>query len=192
MRERILFAVYLALVVAISVTQNFVSLTGMGLVVLAVAGRDAPRLVRRAALAAGFFTGLVSLAWLVTAWIDGTVPWAALIRLNLRVFTLTLLTFTATERLDFERILAFAPRLQTLFVLIRAQVQVYRRLLADFRMAARSRTCRRPTLRDSLRLGAATGAAFLRRAEHSAEQMTQGMTSRGFFLDSSRESEPRP
>ncbi len=191
MRDRFLAALYLALVLAISLTHGVPRLGIFCGIVLVACGRDTWRLARRALLATAFFTGLVSLAWMMVTLLDGSVPVTGLIRLNLRVFTLTTLTFLAASRLDIIQITDPWPRLQTLVVLILAQVGVYGRLLRDFRLAAKSRTCRRPALKESLGMGAATGAAFLRRAEYAAEQMTQGMISRGFFLDPDRKSEPR-
>jgi len=182
-RDRFGLLLYLAVLLFLAATQELRWLAAGAVVVVIAGGRRAPRLARRAVLATAFFAGFVSLAWAVTAAVAGEVPWTAIVRLNLRVFALTTLTFTIAAHVDFERALAFAPKLQTLFVLIRAQVLVYRRLLVDFRLAARSRMCRRPAVRDSLRLGAAAGASFLRRAEQSSEELTQGMTSRGFFLD---------
>ena len=183
MRDRLLAALYFASVLSISMVQDVRALAVICALVLLIGGRGTPRRARRALLATGFFTGLVSLAWLITSLIEGSVPVQALLRLNLRVFTLTTLTFLAVDRLDLRRITAFAPRLQTLVVLILAQIGVYRRLLGEFRLATRSRTYRRPALRESIHMGAAQGATFLRRAEHEAGQLTQGMTSRGFFLD---------
>ncbi len=182
-RDRTGLIIYLAALLFLSMTQQMRWLTAGAIVVLIAGGRQAPRLARRAILATAFFAGLVSAAWAVSAALEGDVPWIALARLNLRVFTLTLLTSTAAANVNFESALAIAPRLQTLFVLIRAQVQVYRRLLTDIRQAARSRMCRRPAVRDSVQLGASVGASFLHRAEQSSEELTQGMTSRGFFLD---------
>jgi hypothetical protein len=183
MRDRFLAVLYLVAVVTISATQDIRALAVCCALILLAGGRRSPRLARRALLATGFFTGLVSVAWLVAALFKGTVPTEALIRLNLRVFAMTTLTFVAVARLDLRQITAFAPRLQTLVVLILAQIGVYRRLLGDFRMATRSRTFRRPALRESVGKGAAVGATFLRRAEHEAAQLTQGMVSRGFFDD---------
>ena len=192
MRDRFLAVLYIGLVVTISMVQDIRVLGALCALILLAGGRDTPRLAGRALLAAGFFTGMVSLGWLITSLLDGNIPVQALVRLNLRVFTMTLLTFLAVTRLDIRQITAKAPRLQALAVLILAQVGVYRRLLGDFRLATRSRTCRRPALRDSVGMGAAIGATFLRRAEYAAEQLTQGMTSRGFFLDPGGKSEPRP
>lgn len=183
MRDRLLALLYVIIVVTASMIQDVRVLGLLCALVLIAGGPRTPRLARRALLATGFFAGLVTLAWMVTAAIDGTVPWLALIRLNLRVFTLTSLTFLAVDRLDPQRITAGAPRVQALTVLILAQVGVYRRLLGEFRLAHRSRTCRRPAVRESVAMGAALGATFLRRAEHEAGQLTQGMTSRGFFHD---------
>lgn len=191
-RDRMLFLLYLIALVCVSLLQDLRWLAGCAVAVALLAGPAAPRLLKRALLATAFFAGLVSLAWIAAGAMAGEVPWRAIARLDLRVLTLTLLTFTVAARLDFEAMTSFSPRLQTLAVLIAAQVQVYRRLLTEFRLAGRSRMWRRPAVRDSLKLGAAVGASFLRRAEHSAEELTQGMTSRGFFLAEGGESEPRP
>ncbi|MBU8869611.1 MAG: hypothetical protein KOO60_01935 [Gemmatimonadales bacterium] len=191
MRDRLLAVIYLASVLAVSMNQDVSVLGVFCALVLLACGRQITRLARRALLATAFFTGLVSLAWLATSLLEGTVPVMGLIRLNLRVFTLTTMTFLVASRLDILQITAFWPRFRTLIVLILAQIGVFRRLLGNLRLAAKSRTWRRPALKDSLGMGAATGVAILRRAEYAAEQMTQGMISRGFFLDPDRKSEPR-
>lgn len=190
MRDRLTALLYIVLVVGVSVTHDLRLLAGCAAALVAASLPLGLRPVRRSLLAVGFFTGLVSIAWLVTTLPGGQTPWAALARLNLRAFVLTSLTFLAGELVDVRSLTAGHPRLRTFVVLNLAQVGGFRRLLGDFRLAARSRTCRRPTVRESVTHGAAVGATFLRRAEHAAAELTQGMTSRGFFLDPGGKSEP--
>lgn len=184
MRDRWLLAMYLATVLLMSLLQDVRALSASLIVIAALCGRDLWRIARRAILATAFFTTLVSGLWLLSAWRLGDIPWAAVLRLNLRVLVLTASGFLAADRIRLDRALSATPRLAALAVLIRSQQRVFIRLLADQRLAVRSRCCRRLGWRDRRRVNAAAVAAVLQRTEFASRDLTQGMVARGFFLDS--------
>ena len=183
MANRLYAIAYLLAVLAATLWHSvWILLAGLVLTALAC-GRDARRIVTRALGATAFFSGLASLVWVFLSARQGDVPVEGIARLNMRVLLLTMLGQLAASRLDIVALLDGSPPLRTLAVLVRAQVGVFRRLLSDYRLAVRSRTCRRPGLRDSQRISAAAGAGFLRRAQHEAAELTMGLQSRGVFDD---------
>jgi cobalt/nickel transport system permease protein len=183
MRDRIYLIGYLATVVLLTSIHDLRWLLPALLIIGLFCGRDLPRILKRAALATAFFCTLISLGWLLSSLRHGDVPWLAIGRLNVRVLTLTMLGFLLTARINLDAALAWSPRLLTLSILIRSQLQTFRRQLDDYRLATRSRTCRRFGLRDGQRAGGAAVAGLLQRAETASQDITMGMSSRGFFLD---------
>ena len=74
-RDRVLLAGYLAAVVAATSIHRVEWLAAAVVVVLALAGRDAGRVVRRAAVAVAAFTGVVTLTYAVlAAWWGASSP----------------------------------------------------------------------------------------------------------------------
>jgi len=180
-RDRVALIAYLAAVVLATTVHRFDTLGLLLLAALLLAGRDAPRLARRALLAVLVFTGVVSLSWLAASLWQGTDPWRTLALLNLRVFVLAFLAFLVVARVNWQRALAFSPGLGRLLVLATGQALAFRRLFAEFRLALRSRSAGRPGPRALLRHGAAAGAFFLQLALRRSEEITQAMRSRGLF-----------
>lgn len=175
--------IYLTAIVAISYWHSpWLLLIGV-LITGVICGRDLRRIALRALAATAFFCGILSLGWVILSLREGDIPATGILRFNLRVLLLTMLGQLAATRLDIVSLLDFHPPLQTLAVLIRAQIGVYRRLLVDYRQAVRSRTYRRPGLRGSQRISTSAAVGFLRRAEHEATELTLGLQSRGVFDD---------
>lgn len=183
MRDRLLLLVYLVAVVAATTIHRPVWLGSAALLVLLSAGPGAARLLSRVLKAALPFTLAVSLGYLLLARDDLPAAGRILALLNTRVLLLVALAFRVLPALDLPRALGFSPTLRFVLILATSQVLTFRRLFGDFRLALAARTTRRVGLLTALRHGAATGAWFLRRAEHDATEMTQALTARGFFLD---------
>ncbi|MBN2172384.1 MAG: ABC transporter permease [Candidatus Krumholzibacteriota bacterium] len=181
MKGRLALGAYLAAVILATTIHRLDVLGGLLLAALLLAGRDAPRLARRALLAVLVFTGLVSLSWLAVCLWQGTSPWRTLALLNLRVFVLAFLAFLVIARVNWQRALGFSPGLTHLLVLATGQALAFRRLFEEFRQALRSRSAGRPGARALLRHGAAASAFFLQRALERSEEITQAMRSRGLF-----------
>ncbi len=183
MKDRVLLLLYIAAVVAITCVHDvWLLLAGVG-VALVLAGRDAWRIARRAALAVLLFNTVVSLSYLILAGFQGTLSWGFLALLNTRVFLLTYAAFLLIRRINPFRALAFSRTLGFLLTLAYGQIMTFRRLLADFRLALRSRSLVRPGLRDVYRHGAATAGFFFGKSLRDTIEITQAMSSRGFFHD---------
>jgi cobalt/nickel transport system permease protein len=183
MRDRALLVLYVVLVVVATVVHRPLVLGLAAAVVLASAGTRAPRLLRRTARAALPFALAVSLGYMLVARDDLGAAGRTLLLVNVRVLLLVMLGFRILPALDLQRAVGFSRTLRFVLVLTTSQVLTFRRLFTDFRLALAARTTRRVGLLTALRQGAATGAWFLRRAEHDAGEIAQALETRGFFLD---------
>lgn len=182
MTDRLLLLAYLAALVLASWLRDPIWLAaGIGMA-LVLAGMDAGRLARRALLATGAFTGMVSLAYAGWHWhLHRAWPLDWLLLLNLRVFLMALLTFLFIRRVNLFRALAFSRRLSFLLVLAVSQSQGLRRTLEEFRQGLTSRAQRPAGLRERYRAAAAAAVWLLDRALANAHESAQALQSRGAF-----------
>ncbi len=183
MKDRLLLALYLVLVIAATMIHNPLWL-GIALVcTITSATRKIPTVGRRTLRAALPFALSVSLGFLIVGRSNLHDTGLALLRLNLRVLLMTGLAFRILPSINLSRALGFSETLQYVVTLTTAQLLSFRRLFTDFRQALETRSPQGVGLLVAIRHGASTAAWFLRRAEHDATELTQAMTTRGFFLD---------
>ncbi len=183
MKDRTVLACWLAAVVAITFVHDPGVLAGLLLIALAAQGGSAPMIALRALLAVALVNLTVSIAFVASAWLSGEDWMLFVLRLNLRVFLLALLTFWMIRHVDLARAVAPWSSLQFLVVLVIGQIRTFAALLTDYRMAFASRSPTRPPLR--MRFGSAgrQAAAMMEKAERQADELNHGMRARGFFDD---------
>jgi len=182
-RARAALLAYLAAIV-LATTVHEIGLLALGLVlVLALAGREWLRILRRACIAILLFNLVVTLSYGAIAGLQGRFSIEFVVLVNLRVLLLTSLTFLFASRVNPFEALAFSRTLTYLFTLAYGQSMAFRQVLDDFRLAFKSRRIERVALRDRYRHSAAVGAHFFDKSLHRATEITQVMRSRGFFDD---------
>lgn len=183
MRDRLLLVLYLAALVAATLVHDPRALGAALVVLLLFAGRKAPILLRRALWVILPLNLVVSLGYGLLSDLRGFSPWDTLLLLNLRVLTLTLLSFLFIDRVNLFRALAFSPGLCWLLTLSLSQALGFQRAHADFRLALISRSSVRPRLIDRYRASAAAAAWFMDQALASARERALALRARGFFDD---------
>lgn len=183
MRDRAILVCWLSAVVAITFVHEPLVLAALLALALACMGARAPKIALRAMVAVALVNFTVSIAFVVSAWLAGDAWMAFLLRLNLRVLLLAVLTFWMIGQVDLARAAAPWRSLQFLIVLALGQIRSLAALLSDYRMAFASRSPTRPPL--SVRFGSAgrQAAAMMDKAERQADELNQGMRARGFFDD---------
>lgn len=183
MTDRLLLCAWLGAVVAATFIHDPLILGGLTLIVLAAQPLSAGRILARAMLAIAFVNLAVSLAWIVQALVQQQ-PWLELVlRLNLRVLLIAVLTFTMIRHVDLVRAVDFSPSLRFVVVLALGQLRVLTRLLEDYRAAYRSRSPSAPRLRRRFVASGRQAAALFEKAEQRSQELNQGMRARGFFDD---------
>ena len=180
----LMYGVY---VLTVSLTHNPAWLAGCWMLTLIVAQSDAPRLLRRALTTTLLFSGFVTAAHIMLSLTQGHDPWLWALRTNLRVLALTSATLLFSRHVHPLVLAGSSPILQTVVILVLAQISTLRRLVSDARNALRSRTADRPGITLLVRHGGTTAATLLRKAHHDLTTTTEAMASRGFFLDADRD-----
>ncbi|ABI57376.1 hypothetical protein ACN2MM_10920 [Alkalilimnicola ehrlichii MLHE-1] len=175
-----LFA-YLAAVVAGTLLHAPTSLASALVVTLVLSGPGRLALLRRALGMVAAPALVISVGYGVMTLISGAPDWVYLLRINLRLTLLTVLTAWMLRDLDLAAALAPWPGARRWLGLVRIQLALFRRLGQEVRLAQRSRQRAKPPLRERYRTGAALGLAALDKAMHNSEALTQGMRSRGVF-----------
>lgn len=183
MKDRAILICWLAAVVTITLVHDPRALAALLLVALAAQGGSAPKIALRALAAVALVNLTVSLAFVISARLSGEDWMLFVLRLNLRVFLLALLTFWMIRHVELTRAAAAWPSLQFLVVLALGQLRTFTALLTDYRMAFASRSPTRPPLR--VRFGSAgrQAVAMMEKAERQADELNHGMRARGFFDD---------
>jgi len=181
MRDRVVLACWLGAVVAITFVHDPVVLAGLLLIALAAQGGAAPKVALRALAAVALVNLTVSIAYVASSWLSGGDWMVFVLRLNLRVFLLALLTFWMIRHVDLVRAAAPWAPLQFLVVLVLGQIRTFAALLSDYRMAFVSRSPTRPPLRVRFSSAGRQAAAMMEKAERQAEELNHGMRARGFF-----------
>jgi cobalt/nickel transport system permease protein len=123
---------------------------GLGLV-LALAGREWLRILRRACLAILLFNLVVTLSYAAIAGVQGRFSLDYVVLVNLRVVLLTCMTFLFVSRVNPFEALAFSRSLTYLFTLAYGQSMAFKQVLDDFRLAFKSRRIEKLGLRDRYR-----------------------------------------
>lgn len=186
MKDRLLLAIWMVAVVAITFVHDPYWLAGLLALALLLAGRDSISIIKSALIAVALVNLAVSLGFVISASLAGE-PWGLfVVRLNLRVLLLTFLTLWMSRHLDLVRAVDFSASLKFVVVLALGQIQAMKRLLVDYRQAFASRSPRKPSLGDRLTSSGRQATALLEKAEHQAGELNQGMRSRGFFDDRAR------
>jgi len=183
MRPRLALVAYLLALVLGTLVHDPRWLAAGLVVVLAIGGRQAPGVFRRALLAVIAFNGMITAAYVVLATWQGRFSLDYVILINLRVLLLTSLTFVFAVRVNVFEALAFSAGLTYVLTIAYGQIMTLRRVLEDFRMALRSRSIRSARLRDRYRQAAAAGVLLLDKSMHTATEITHAMRARGFFDD---------
>jgi cobalt/nickel transport system permease protein len=180
-----LLSAYLLLVTAISYWQDVYWLAaGVSLLLLfAWYQGQVGQLLRRSLYVILWFNLVVSIGYIALMVYQDKAAWLPLMRLNLRVFLLTLLSFSVMAHINLFKALRFSEPLTYTLVLTQSQISTFRRASEDFQLALASRSLNPPTLRDRYRSAAATVAWLFEKSFFASKEIALALKSRGFFHD---------
>lgn len=174
---------YLAAVVAVSFLQDPHWLAAGLVLAITLSGRRRWVLLRRTLLSVLVFNSAVSLGYLLIASGRGGFSGDYLLRVNLRVVLLVFLGLWFVSRVNLAAAVSFSPNLSFVVTLAVGQIQAFKCVLRDFRLAFISRNPDRPALTDRTHHAAAQGQNLLEKSVHSASEVAMAMRSRGCFDD---------
>lgn len=181
---RTLLAAYALALIALSFLHHPGMLAALLALALLGAGRQAWPLLKRSLAAILVFNLSVSLGYLaLQAWQGqmGTATGHYLLTMNLRVLLMVLLGGWLLTRVNLLQALAPWPTATLILTLALGQIETYRRLLADFRLAFLSRHPEPPRLQARLRHGACQAGTLLDKSLAASTEASQALRSRGAF-----------
>lgn len=181
MKPRLQLALYLAALLAASSIHE-APLLAVGLLLsLAATGRPRWQLLLASLRAMAFFSLTVGLSYLLLSAWQGQTDWRWLQLTGLRVLLMVYLGLWFVKSVSLLKLLAPWPTANLLATLTLSQIQTYRRLLADFRLAFISRHPAPPQLTDRVRHAGAQGIALLDKALVATSESALALKSRGVF-----------
>ncbi len=180
---RSLLLAYVTSVLAFTLVHDPVVLAAAFGAAVALAGRDRWPLLRRAFLSILAFNLSVSLGYVLVAMSGERFSADYLLVVNLRALLLVYLGLWFVSRAHLLEAVAFSPTLRLLLTLAVGQVQVFRRLLADFRLGFISRNAASPAYLHRARSAAAQSQALLEKSLMMAQESAEAMRSRGAWID---------
>lgn len=183
MRDKILFTIYIALIVLLTSIHNIYFFLFVIFILFLLAGNKVIKLLRRTITSILLFNLIISFSYIAYC-ILNSLPWLDYILLiNIRVFSLTFLTFLFVDRVNLFKALSFSKTLSYILVLSYSQILIFKKYLEDFKFALESRLLNKPKLSDSYNFVSSMFFYFFNKSINNSKEISQGMKSRGFFND---------
>ena len=182
-KDHLLFGLYIVMLVVLTSVHRPLFITAALLLLCAVAAYTdlLTLLLKRTFKSIWAALAVISLSYLAMGLFKPIDP-AFLLLLNLRVFTLTMMTFLMLEHVNLFRVLSFSKKLTSLVTLSFSQIHIFRRTFVEFQLGYASRTAR-PGWRSYLKALRAILVYFVNKTLHTSQEISLGMKSRGFFHD---------
>ena len=183
MKDRFILALYLLSIILLTSIHNigFIGAFLGGLLLLSF--RDTLKLLKKTVLSIILFNSVVSISYIIFSIIKGQSWLDYIVLLNLRVFTITYLTFFVLSSINLFKALSFSKTLTYLLVLSYSQILNYKRSYLDFKLALKSRTIEKLDIKTIYRYISSVFYYFFNKSLKNSEEISQAMKSRGFFND---------
>ncbi len=183
MKDRIILFIYIALVVILtSIHKVEFFLLFLGVLFL-ISYKDLIYLAKKTILSIIFFNSVISISYILINLIKGKPWFDYILLLNLRVFSLTYLTFYIFSKINIFKALSFSRSLSYILTLSYSQILNFQKTYIDFKYSLKSRTIKKPKLSDLYNYISSVFYYFFNKSLKNSEEISQAMKSRGFFND---------
>jgi cobalt/nickel transport system permease protein len=183
MRDKILFFLYIFFIVLLTSIHNIYFISGITLFFFVLAYSDFLEILKKSIFSILLFNSIISISYIIYSLIKG-IQWIDYIVLvNLRVFSLTFLTFLFIKKVNLFKALSFSKTLSYLLVLSYSQILMFKKYFIDFKMSLKSRTLIKPNKKDLYNFVSTVFYFFLNKSINNSKEISQAMKSRGFFND---------
>ncbi len=183
MKDKIALGLYVFCVILLTSVHNIEFFLIFIVLLFILANKDFFKILKKTLTAIFLFNFFVSLFYIIYA-IFNTLPWKDyLILINLRVFSITFLTFLFIQKVNLFKALSFSKTLTFILVLSYSQILTFKKYLLDFKLALRSRILYKPNLKDKYNFTSSLFYFFLNKSISNSKEISQAMKSRGFFND---------
>ena len=183
MKDKLLFVLYLLSIVILTSVHDIWFFVAFLSFLFVFSGKDIFSILKKTALSIILFNSIVSISYIIYS-VSKNQEWLEyIILLNLRVFTITFMTFLFIQKVNIFKALSFSKTLQFLVVLSYSQILTYRKSFNEFKLALKSRTIQKLERKDMYNFISRVSYFFLNKSINNSKEISQAMKSRGFFID---------
>jgi len=183
MKDKLIFLIYIFLIFVITSVHNIYFIFGIFLLLVFFSGKKVFYFLKKSVLSILIFNSFISISYILFSllknqeWID------YILLLNVRVLSLTYLTFFVFSKINIFKAVSFSKNLTFLLVLSYSQILNFLKTYQDFKLALKSRIIEKPRLKDLYNHISSMFFYFLNKSLKNSEEISQAMKSRGFFDD---------
>ncbi len=183
MKDKLFFVLYLLGIIALTSVHNLWFFLGFLFVLFVLSGKSIVPVLKKTVLSIILFNSIVSISYIIYSIFKNQEWFEYILLLNLRVFTITFMTFLFIDRVNIFKALSFSKTLQFLLVLSYSQILTYKKSFNEFKLALKSRTVQKPERKDMYNFISRVFYFFLNKSMNNSKEISQAMKSRGFFID---------
>ncbi len=183
MKDRLMLLLYIASVLMLTSVHDLLFLSFFLLSLFLISGKNLLSLLRKSFISVVFFNFAVSISYIIFCLLKGQEWLSYVVLLNLRVFSLTFLTFLFVSKINFFKAVSFSKTLQYLLTISYSQITAYTKSFEDFRLSLKSRLIQRPDRKDVYTFISRVFSYFFKKSVENSKEISQAMRSRGFFID---------
>ena len=183
MKDKLFFVLYLLGIIALTSVHNLWFFVVFLSFLFVFSGKDIFSILKKTAFSIILFNSIVSISYIIYSVLKNQEWFEYIILLNLRVFTITFMTFLFIQKINIFKALSFSKTLQFLLVLSYSQILIYKKSFNEFKLALKSRTIQKPERKDMYNFISRVSYFFLNKSINNSKEISQAMKSRGFFID---------
>jgi len=183
MVDKTAFLLYFVCVLLLTSIHSIYFYSFFLLFLMIVSGKDLFPLLKKSIISVIFFNLTISISYIIFCIIKNEEWLWYVALLNLRVFTLTFLTFLFVSKVNIFKAVSFSKTLQYLLILSYSQILTYRKSFEDFRLSLKSRLIQKPDRKDIYTFITRVFSYFFNRSVENSREISQAMRSRGFFIE---------
>ena len=183
MKDKLFFVLYLLSIVILTSVHNLWFFVVFLSFLFVFSGKDIFSILKKTVLSIILFNSIISISYIIYSVLKNQEWFEYILLLNLRVFTVTFMTFLFIQKINIFKALSFSKTLQFLVVLSYSQILTYKKSFNEFKLALKSRTIQKPERKDMYNFISRVFYFFLSKSMNNSKEISQAMKSRGFFID---------
>jgi len=183
MKDKLIFITYLFLVLFLTSVQNINWLVLTLVIVLLASFKDMVDLIKKTFITTFIFNSVISISFVFISLLKGQSWIDYIIFINLRVFTLTYLSFFVFSKINLFKAFDFNENLLFLITLAYSQILTFKKTFLDLKKALESRLIVKPELTNLHNFVSSTFFLFFNKSLKNSEEISKAMKSRGYFND---------
>ena len=183
MGDKIFLLLYLVSVFILTSIHNLYFYSIFLLILMIISGKELIPVFKKSLISVIIFNFTISISYIIFCLLKNEEWLWYVVLLNLRVFTLTFLTFLFVSKVNIFKAFSFSKTFQYLLTLSYSQIITYTRSFEDFRFSMKSRLIQKPERKDIYAFISRIFSYFFKKTLENSKEISQAMRSRGFFIE---------